>query len=107
MQVDVPVGTILCAKAATDTPVFNEDFQRIAATYGGDGTAHHTKRIAALAARCCDQVLIGAEAVSDQPGHAVMSVGASIYTGVAAGALFQVEHQQALRFHQSLCEELI
>src|SRR5712671_6425345 len=107
MQVDIAVRTIACTKAATDAPVFNKDFQRIAATNGPHRAAHHAERIAALPARGRDEVLIEAEAVADQPGHAVMSVGASIHTGVAAGALLQVEHQQALRFHQSLREELI
>src|SRR5258705_7547744 len=107
MQVDVPVRAILRTKAATDTPIFNKDFERIAATYGPHRAAHHTERIAALTAGSRDEILIEAQAVADQPGYAVMSVCASIHTGVAAGALLQVEHQQALRLHQSLCEELI
>src|SRR5207302_10310947 len=58
MQIDVAVRTIPRAKSATDTPVFNEDFERIAATYGPNGTAHHTKGIAALSAGRRDEVLI-------------------------------------------------
>ena len=36
-----------------------------------------------------------------------MSVGAGAHALVATRAAFQVEHQQALRFHQSLGEELV
>src|SRR5215470_5347010 len=36
-----------------------------------------------------------------------MSIGAGIYTSIAARAIFKIEHQQALCFHQSLGKELV
>src|ERR1700680_5076079 len=61
MEVDVPVRTIERAEAATDTPVFDDDFERIAATDGPNGAAHHAEGVAALAARSSDKVLLKAE----------------------------------------------
>ena len=107
MEVNVPVRTIASTESATDAPVFDDDFQRIPATNGPDRTAHHTKRVAALAAGSSDEVLLEAQSVANQPRDAVMSVGASIHAGVAARTLLQVEEQKALCFHQSLREKLI
>ena len=65
------------------------------------------KRIAALAARSGDEILIEAQAFAHQARDAVVRVGAGVHAGVAARAILQIEHQQALRFHQALREELI
>src|SRR5258708_28108333 len=52
MQVDVAVGAIARAEAAPDAPVFDNDFNGIAAADGADGAADHADRVAALAAGC-------------------------------------------------------
>ena len=50
VKVDVPVRAIERAKPAADTPIFDNDFQGIAAADGADGAANHAERVAALAA---------------------------------------------------------
>src|SRR5713226_3418432 len=106
MQIDVAVRTILCAEAAADAPIFDDDFERIAPANRADGAADHTQRVAALAAARGDEILIEAQAISDEPRDAVMCVGAGIDASIAARAVLQIENQQALRFHQPLREEL-
>src|SRR5437879_12521 len=107
MQIDIAVGTILRAEATADTPVLDDDFERIASANRADGAAHHAQRIAALAATRGDKILVKAQAIADQPRDAVVRVSASVYASVAARAVLQIQNQQALRFHQSLREELI
>ena len=50
MKVDVAVGAIARAEAATDAPIFNDNFERITAANGADRAADHAEGIAALAA---------------------------------------------------------
>ena len=50
MQVDIAVRTIAGAKAATDTPVFNDDLQRVPPPDRAHRAADHAQRISALAA---------------------------------------------------------
>src|SRR4029077_11152474 len=50
MEIDVAVRAVARAKAATDTPVFDDDFEGIAAADGTDRTTDHAQRIPALAA---------------------------------------------------------
>ena len=107
VQIDVAVRTILRAEAAADAPILDDDFERIAPANRADGAADHTQRVAALAATRGDEILVEAQAIADEPRDAVVCVGASIHTGVAARAILQIQNQQALRFHQSLREELI
>src|SRR5216684_2084460 len=60
VQIDIAVGTILRAKATPDAPILDDDFERIAPSNRADGTAHHAKRIAALAAAGGDKILVEA-----------------------------------------------
>ena len=107
MQVDVAVRAVLGAQAAADAPVLDDHFERIAAADGAHRTAHHAQRIAAMPAGRGDQIFVEALAFADQPGDAVVRIGAGAYAGIAARAALQIQHQQALRFHQSLSEKLI
>ena len=107
MKVDVSVGTIVRAQAATDTPVFDDDLKSIAAPNRADRATDHAERIAALAARSGHQVLIEAQTLADQSADALMCVGTGPHALVATRALLQVENEEALRFHQSLGEELV
>jgi len=50
MQIDVAVRAVAGAKAAADAPVFNDDFERIAAANGAHRAADHAERVPALAA---------------------------------------------------------
>jgi len=52
VQIDVSVGTIPRAQSATDTPILDNYFQRIAPPNGTHRAAHHAQRIAALPATC-------------------------------------------------------
>ena len=81
------------------------DLQRIAPADGADRAADHAQRIAALPAGGRDQIFVEAQAFADQPGDAVVRVGAGADAVIAAGAVLQIEHQQALRFHQALREK--
>ena len=107
MQVDIAVGTIARAETAADAPIFDDDFQGIAAANRADWAAHHAKRVAALAAACGDKITIKTQAVANQARDAIVSVGAGVHAGIAARTVLQIEDEQALRFHQSLGEELI
>ena len=107
MKIDVAVGTVARAETAADAPVFDDDFERVAATDGADRTANHTERVAALAARRGDKEILEAQAISNQASNTVVRISAGVYARVTAGALLKIEDQQALRLHQALREELI
>ena len=57
-------------------------------------------------ARRRDQVLVEAQPFAHQPRDAVVRVGARLHALVAARALLEVQHQQALRLHQPLVQEV-
>src|ERR1019366_2353093 len=52
MDRDVAVRTIIGAQAAADTPVFDNDFERLPPPDGAYWAADHAQRVAALAAGC-------------------------------------------------------
>src|SRR5208282_4918080 len=60
MHIDISVRTIVCALATTNAPVLDDHLERIAAANRSDRTAHHAQRIAALPARCSDQIPVEA-----------------------------------------------
>ena len=68
MQVDVAVGTIVGAQAAADAPVFDDDFERVAAADGADGASDHAQRIAALAAGSGHQIFVEAQTLRGPGG---------------------------------------
>ena len=107
MQVDVAIGTVVGAQAATDAPVLDDDFQGVAAADGTDRATNHAEWISTLAAGSGDQVFVEAESLAHQAADSVMCVGARSYALITAGAPFQIEHKQALRFHQTVREELV
>ena len=107
MQVDIPVGAVVRAEAAADAPVLDDDFERVAAANRAHRASDHAERVAALAAGGGDQVLVEAQAFADQASDTVMRVGAGAHALIAARAAFEIEHEQALRFHQTLGEELV
>src|SRR5260370_5740330 len=107
MQIDVAVGAILRAEAAADAPILDDDFERISPSNRADRAADHAERVAALTATRGDEILIEAQTIADETRDAVVSVGASVDACIAARAVLQIQNQQALRFHQSLREELI
>src|SRR4051812_32907989 len=107
LQIDVAVRAAFDTRSAANAPIFNDDFQRSFAADGADGTAHHAQRIAAVPAGGCDQEAVEAQAVADQAGHSIVSVGTSLHALITTRAAIQIQHQQALRLHQPLCEELI
>src|SRR5215469_4554299 len=71
VQVDVAVRAIASAQAATDAPVLDDDFERIAAANGPHRAADHAEGVAALAAGSGDEVVIEAQAVADEARDAV------------------------------------
>ena len=107
MHVDIAVGTILRAQTATDAPVFDDHFQRIAAPNRTNGTTDHAERVAALPARGGYQVFVEAQAFANQARHAVVSASASPNARIAARATLEIENQQTLRLHQPLREKIL
>src|SRR6185437_2463961 len=107
VHVDIAVGTILRAQTATDAPVFNNHFQRIAAPNRTHRTAHHAQRVAALAAGGGYKVFIETQAFANQARDAVVRIGASADASIAARATLEIENQQALRLHQALREKIL
>ena len=105
MHIDISIRTIVGALSATDTPVLDDDLQRIAAANGADRATNHTQRIAALPARGGHQISIESQSITNKPADAIVSIGASPHALVAAGAAIKVENQQTLRFHQALVEK--
>src|SRR6202043_965479 len=89
------------------TPVFNHDLQAVAPANRTDRTPDHTKRILAVPARSCHQVLVPAQSIANQPADAIVGFGAGAHALVTAGAAFEIEYQQTLRFHQPLSEKRI
>ena len=92
VHVQVAVGTVARAQAAADAPVLDDDLERVAPADRADRTADHAQRIAALAARGGDQVLVEPQPFADQPRHAVVRVRARPHALVAARALLEIEH---------------
>ena len=107
MQIDVSVRTVPRAKPAPDAPVFDNHFQRISPPNRSYRTSHHAQRVAALPARSRHQILIEPQAFPHQPCDSVMCVSASINASIAPRAIFQIQNQKALRFHQTLRKKLI
>ena len=66
MHVDVSVGAIVGAQAASDAPVLNDDFQRIAPANRADRAADHAQRVAALAAGSRHEIFVEAQALANQ-----------------------------------------
>ena len=60
-----------------------------------------------LAAGSCDQIFVKPKTIADQSTDAVVCVRACPYALVASSAAIEVEHQQALRFHEPLCQKRI
>src|SRR5580692_8867356 len=107
VHVDIAVRAIFSAETAADAPIFDNYFQRIPAANRSHGAADHAKRIEALAAGSGNQVVVKTQSFAHETRHSVMSVGASEYAGVTTRAAIQIQQQQALRFHQTLCEKTL
>src|SRR5580693_5477109 len=93
MHVDIAVWAIFRAQAAADAPIFDNYFQRIPAANRSYGAP--------------DQVVVKTQSFAHEARHSVMSVSASQYAGVTTRAAIQIQQQQALRFHQTLCEKTL
>ncbi len=98
MHVDVSIRAKLGAFSAADTPVFDQDFKILFAPNGTHWALGHAKRIATGATGSGNQVMIVAQPVSQEAGHAVMSICASPHTSVAPGAVVEIDEEKILRF---------
>jgi hypothetical protein len=107
MQINISVRAILRAQAAPDAPILDNYFKRIASSNRPNGAPDHAERIAALPAAGGHKILVEAQAVAHQTRDPVVRVSAGIHASVAARAILQIQNQQALRFHQTLREELV
>src|SRR5579884_1704435 len=92
MQVDVAVRAIPRAQPAPDTPILDDDLERISSPERSHRAADHAERIAALPAARCHQVLLESQPVAHQPRHAVVRIRAGVHARVAARALWQDQH---------------
>ncbi len=98
MHVDVSIRAKLGAFSAADTPVFDQDFKIFFAPNGTDWALGHAKRIATRTTGSGNQVMIVAQPVPQEAGHAVMSIRASPHTSVAPGAVVEIDQEKILRF---------
>src|SRR6266404_10005398 len=60
MQIDISIRAIPRAQSATDAPILDNHFQRIAPPNRSYRATDHAQRIAALPATCRDQIVIEA-----------------------------------------------
>src|SRR5690348_10892070 len=107
VEVDVSIRTVIGTESASHAPVFNNHFKGIAAANRSHGTADHAEGIAALAARGGDQIILEAQAITNEPRNAVVRVSAGFHTLIAARAAIKIEDQQTLRVHQALLQEVV
>lgn len=107
VQVDVAVGTIVGAQAASDAPIFDDHFERVSAADGAHGASDHAQRITALATGSGDEIFVEAQTLAYKAADSIVGVRAGVHALIAAGAALQVEHQQALGFHEAVGQELI
>ena len=102
MKINIPVRAVSRAQAATNTPVFDDDFQRISAADGADRASDHAERIATLTAGSGYEIFVEAQPFANQTADAIVGICAGADALVAACAFLQVEYEKALRLHQSL-----
>ena len=107
MHIDISVGTVAGAQAATDAPVLNCDFKTIPSADRSDRAPHHAQGVFALAARRSHEVVVQPQAIADQTADAVVRIRASPHALVASRTSVEIQHQQTLRFHQSLGQERV
>src|SRR5260370_31651880 len=75
MHVDVAVGTKLGALAATDAPIFNDDFDIFLTPNRTDRALRHAKWVATRPTCGRDQEMLVTQAVAEEPGHPVVRLG--------------------------------
>ena len=92
MQIDISVGTVVGAQTAANAPVFNDDFQRVAAADGADRASHHAKRIATLPAGSGHEIFIEAQTFANQTADALMGIGAGAHALIATCAFLEIEN---------------
>ena len=107
MHVDVPVGTQFGAFAAADTPILDDDLERLLSPDRTDWALSHAKRVAAGTTRGGDQESVVVQAVADQPRDTVVGIGAGGHARVAPGAIIEIDEEKILRFEQTLIEEFV
>ena len=107
MHIDISIGTVAGAQAATDAPVLNCDFETIPSADRSDRAPHHAQGVFALPARGSHQVVVQPQAIADQTADAVVRIRASPHALVASRTSVEIQHQQTLRFHQSLGQERV
>src|ERR1051325_10177184 len=107
MHVDVAIWAKLGALAATDAPVFDDDFEILFASDRANRALGHAKRIAAGAAGRGHQKVIVTQAVSKQSRDAVMGLRASSHASIAARAIVEIDQKKILRFEQSLIQKIV
>src|SRR5262249_15031193 len=107
MHVDVAVGALLGAPPAADAPVFDDDLQRVLPPDRAYGADDHASGLAPGAEGRGPEILVVAQAVPDQPGDAVVSVGTRAHAGVAPRASLEIDQQEILGLHQALAQEFV
>src|ERR1043166_3565606 len=98
VHVDIAIRAELGAFFATDTPVFDQDFEVLFSPDRTDWALSHAKRIPAGAAGSGNQIMIVAQTVPQKAGHTIVRIGTSPHTGVATGAVVEIDQEKILRF---------
>lgn len=102
---DVAVGAIGSALTATDAVIFDDDFLVPLTKNGVYGTADEAVGVCARAAAGRNEEVLEPQSFSDQASFSSVRIGAGSGALIAAGAGFEVEHQQALSIVETLCDE--
>ncbi len=107
MHVDVAVRAKLGAFAAADAPVLDDDLEVLLSANGADRALRHAKRVAAGTARGRDKEMVVAQSVPKQARNSVVRLGAGLDTGIAPGAVVEVDQEKVLGFEQSLVQVIV
>ena len=105
---DVAVGAVRGAEAAADAPVFNDDFERVAAADAPDwdsqpcraGSRHWRQDVAT-------RYLSKRTPSRRRRGNAVVRLRARLHALIAPRTFLEVEDEQALGVHQALRQEAV
>jgi hypothetical protein len=107
------IGTILGAQTAPDAVVFDNDLQVLASMNGVNRTSDHAMWVGAGPTGGGDEEVIEASSgAKEARDWNAVCLGAVLLdttpgTGVAAGAVIKVEHENALTFIEALFDILI
>ena len=107
MHVDVSVRAKLCALAATDAPILDDDFKIFLAPDRTNRALRHAERVAARSTGRSDEKMLITQTVAQQARNALVGRGTSAHASVAACTIVEIDEEKILRFEQPLIEKVV